>query len=107
MGLAREEEQAKMRFKGSSGYRQLRLDTDHNPGPLRAHLVDGDGLSVGEASIESDRAPGANIEGPSTQVLLALWGHPSAGVRVSGGDAGVWEQWKVLPGVAFQFGTWD
>ena len=75
-------------------------------GRITARLV-GDGDVVGEVAIESESPMAAVIEEPSVQVLLGLWGRPHTGVEVSDGDPEVWQQWRALPGEAFQFGTWD
>jgi hypothetical protein len=47
------------------------------------------------------------VEGPPVQVLLALWGRPHRDVRVVEGQARVLDEWRQLPGTAFQFGAWD
>ncbi len=46
-------------------------------------------------------------DSPAIQVLLGLWGRPHTGIDVTDGDPEVWQQWRALPGEAFQFGTWD
>lgn len=85
----------------------MRRVTGQDPGPLTARLVGPRGEIVGDATIESEAPAAVTIEGPSTQVVLALWGRPNTGVQVTGGDPEVWERWRGLPGEAFQFGTWD
>lgn len=83
----------------------MRRATGRDPGGLRLRLV-GDG-AVGEAGIDTGSRDGVTVQGPSTQVLLALWGRAHVGVEVVDGDADVWAAWRALPGEAFQFGTWD
>jgi uncharacterized protein (TIGR03083 family) len=85
----------------------MRRVTGPDTGPVTARLVGGHSGIVGEATIESEAAAGVTVEGPATQVLLALWGRPHSGVEVTAGDPAVWERWRALPGQAFQFGTWD
>lgn len=84
----------------------MRRVTERDPGGITARLVE-DGDVVGIATIESDAPQSATLEGPPTQVLLALWGRPHHGVDVVDGDRQVWDGWQALPGEAFQFGTWD
>lgn len=85
----------------------MRRVTGNDPGPLAARLAGIDATTVGQVTIDSDAPGGVTIEGPATQVLLALWGRPHRGVAVTGGDPGVLAGWRALPGEAFQFGTWD
>ncbi|WP_419865021.1 maleylpyruvate isomerase N-terminal domain-containing protein [Candidatus Poriferisodalis sp.] len=96
----------------------MRRILERDPGGLTARLVDaqsdtGDaaGELVGSLNIEplpeSTSPAAAVIEGPSVQVLLALWGRPHDRVEVTDGDPAVWHQWQALPSEAFQFGTWD
>ena len=96
----------------------MRRVTGKNPGGVEAQLHGDDGVTRttsitpapdDESNATSDTAaPGrVTIAGPSTQVLLALWGRPHTGVAVIDGDDAVWTGWQALPGEAFQFGTWD
>ncbi len=84
----------------------MRRVTENDPGGVTARLVGPDGL-VGTVTIESEADASVTIEGPPTQVLLALWGRPHTGVEVVDGDGSVLDNWRALPGEAFQFGTWD
>ena len=88
----------------------MRRVLERDPGRLTARLVDA-GNVVGSVNIEplSETASPASvvIEGPPIQVLLGLWGRPHTGIDVTDGDPEVWQQWRALPGEAFQFGTWD
>ena len=84
----------------------MRRATEQDPGGITARLLS-DGDLVGTTTIDSDGLQNAMIEGPPTQVLLALWGRPHHDVEVTDGDPDVWERWKALPSQAFQFGTWD
>lgn len=83
----------------------MRRVTGTDPGRVTARLAGGDGV-VRDVTVESEAAAQVSIEGPSTQVLLALWGRPYVDVAVDG-DLGVLEAWRALPGESFQFGTWD
>ena len=84
----------------------MRRVTGKDSGRITARLG-GDGDVVGEVTIESASSAAAVIEGPPIQVLLGLWGRPHTGIDVTDGDPEVWQQWRALPGEAFQFGTWD
>lgn len=84
----------------------MRRATGKDPGPVTIRLRRADGPE-GLATIESDSANTATIEGAPVQALLALWGRPHRGVDLVEGDAAVWAGWQALPGEAFQFGTWD
>ena len=84
----------------------MRRVTGIDPGRVITRLID-NGETVGVATIESEALESVTLEGPPTQVLLALWGRPHHGVEVVDGDRQVWENWQALPGQAFQFGTWD
>jgi len=85
----------------------MRRATGEDPGAVTARLVGADSVTVGEATIESDHPETVTVEGPSSQVLLGLWGRPHTGVEVVHGDPRVWARWRDVPGEAFQFGTWD
>lgn len=88
----------------------MRRVLERDPGGLTARLVDAGG-EVGSVTVEplpeTESSASAVVEGPPTQVLLALWGRPHVGVEVTGGDPQVWQHWQALPTEAFQFGTWD
>lgn len=84
----------------------MRRTTGRDPGALTARLAATD-RPVDVVPITSEAAESVTIEGPPTQVLLALWGRPFADVRVTEGDPAVLDAWRSLPGEAFQFGTWD
>ena len=85
----------------------MRQATEQDPGALATHLLDAEGATIGETTIDSTQSVGVTVAGPSIEVLLALWGRPHANVTVTAGDADVWGRWQALPGEAFQFGTWD
>ena len=85
----------------------MRRATSTDPGRLTARLLDDDGRLVATAAVDSDTVSDVVIEGPATQVVLALWGRPNVGVEAAEGDPAVWRAWRELPGMAFQFGTWD
>lgn len=84
----------------------MRRVTGTDPGQVHINLV----TSTGEpatVTVESSLPASVTIQGPPTQVLLAIWGRPYTGVDVVDGDPAVWVGWRALPGEAFQFGTWD
>jgi len=85
----------------------MRRVTKRDLGVVTARLLAGDGSTIGEVVLESDQPHAVSVAGPSTQVLLALWGRPHHRVAVTEGDARAWDGWRALPGEAFQFGTWD
>lgn len=84
----------------------MRRVTETDPGRVDLTLRRTDG-TTSTAAIESDGPASVTVGGDPVQVLLALWGRPHEGVRVTGGDDAVWSGWQALPGQAFQFGTWD
>ncbi len=84
----------------------MRRVTEKDPGGVTARLIGPDGPS-GTVAIESESEAAVTIEGPSTQILLALWGRPHTDVQVVDGDQSVLDGWRALPAEAFQFGTWD
>jgi len=84
----------------------MRRVTGVDPGRVHAKLRTANGGSSA-VTIDSDLEASVTIEGPPTQVLLAIWGRPHTDVEVIEGDRAVWDRWRTLPGEAFQFGTWD
>lgn len=84
----------------------MRRVTGIDPGRVHAslHSAAGDRSAI---TIESDIPDAVSIEGPPTQILLAIWGRRHTDVDVTDGDRGIWDRWRKLPGTAFQFGTWD
>lgn len=63
-----------------------------------------DGGVVGSSRLGSGE-PAATLRGSGVDALLALWGRPHGDIRIDG-DATTLDQWRALPGQAFQFGTW-
>lgn len=84
----------------------MRRVTEKDPGRVNLRLLGDNGRASG-ATIESESAASVTVEGPSTQVLLALWGRPHERVTIIDGDPDLWNGWRALPSEAFQFGTWD
>ncbi len=84
----------------------MRRVTGVDPGrvDINVRIATGDTTTV---TIDSDQPSRVSVEGPPTQVLLAIWGRPHTDVEVTGGDLEVWDRWRTLPGDAFQFGAWD
>lgn len=72
-------------------------------------IVQHDGANVGSTQVATTNGGGlgANtITGDPVDILLALWGREHKQIEI-GGDPEIFERWHALPGMAFQFGTWD
>ena len=85
----------------------MRRVTGEDPGPVTMRATSSNGAEIGTTTIESEGAGSVALTGPPEQLLLAIWGRPSTGVDVVDGDRAVFDSWRALPGVAFQFGAWD
>ncbi|MDH3680113.1 MAG: maleylpyruvate isomerase family mycothiol-dependent enzyme [Acidimicrobiia bacterium] len=84
----------------------MRRVTGKDPGEVSVRLLGSDDVD-GSTTIGSESTRRVTVEGPSIQVLLALWGRPHTDIHVIDGAPEVWADWRALPGEAFQFGTWD
>ncbi len=77
-----------------------------DPGRVDVGLTDAGSRRAG-SQVESDSSAFVSVEGPSVQMLLALFGRPATDVEIVDGDLSVWERWLGLPAENYQFGTWD
>lgn len=77
---------------------------DAAPAALAVEVLS-DGEVVGSSTL-GDGEPAAVLRGSGVDVLLALWGRPHGDLKIDG-DANTLDQWRALPGQAFQFGTWE